>query len=133
MSTAATVTDFEPAALARLRAHPMVIPSSAVKVKEVIGHSRYGSVHLGRFKTKLVCLKVSVDDDCVGMCALGYNDTCHGLVTVGCCSDRHLVRFVRCSLYPVAWCHLGTQQTPLALALALLQVSGIAAPLSMQA
>ena len=70
MSTAATVTDVGPAALPvarRLRAHPMVIPSSAVKVKEVMGHSRYGSVHLGRFKTKLVCLKVSVDDDCVNL------------------------------------------------------------------
>ena len=122
MSTAATVTDVGPAALVRLRAHPMVIPSSAVKVKEVIGCSRYGSVHLGRFKTKLVCLKVSVDDDCVW---LSYNDT------VGCCSDRHLLCFVRCSLCPLACCSLGTQQTPLALAL--LQVSGIAAPLSMQA
>jgi hypothetical protein len=88
MSTAATVTDVDPAALARLRAHPMVIPSSAVKVKEVTGRSRYGSVHLGRFKTKLVCLKVSVYDDCVW---LSYNDTCHGLVTVGGCSDRHRV------------------------------------------
>ena len=67
MSTAATVTDVGPAALARLRAHPMVIPSSAVKVKEVIGHSRYGSVHCGRFKMELVCLKVSVDDDCVNL------------------------------------------------------------------